>query len=132
MNVYQHALISFIAGLAVSLTIQPEKIFEITAVALVAGTLIDLDHFLISRKVHGEWRFLKGVLRSPVKVIFDVQSVIKSEEEFEAELRYITHSIENLIFIGLTIIYGGILLKTAALTTGLHLLSDLLADQYMW
>ena len=132
MNVYQHAIISAVAGLLIGFTVAPDSIIQFILSALIFGTLIDLDHFVISRKVHGEWRFLKGIMRNPVKAVFDVQSVIKSSEEFPGEYRYLTHAIENLIVLGAGIYTGSILLYVGAFAVGLHLLSDIYADTFMW
>lgn len=132
MNAYQHAIISLIAGLVIGLTVAPGKVLEVTFSAVIFGTLIDIDHFPISRIVHGEWRFLNGVLRNPFKALYDVQSVVAETEEFPERYRYFSHSIEHLILLALGLYTGNILIYTGAFTAGLHLFSDLYADLFMW
>jgi len=132
MNVYQHAIISTVAGLLIGFLVAPSRVIEFMLSALIFGTVVDFDHFVISRRVHGEWRFLKGVMRNPLKAIFDVQSVVKSSEEFPGEYRYLTHAVENLVVLGAGIYTGSILVYVGAFSVGLHLLSDIYADIFMW
>lgn len=132
MNVYQHAIISLVTGLMIGLILAPEKLLNITVSAVIFGTLIDFDHFLISRTVHGEWRFLKGIMRNPFRSIFDVQSVLKESEEFPKEYRYMSHSIEHLILLASGLYTGNILIYAGAFSAGVHMFSDIYADLFMW
>lgn len=132
MNVYQHAIISLITGLTTGLVLAPERLLEVTGSAVFFGVMIDLDHFPISRIVHGEWRFLKGIMRNPVRAVFDVGSVVQEKEEFAEEYRYLSHSLEHLLLLGLGLYTGNILIYTGSFAAGLHLFSDIYADMFMW
>lgn len=132
MNAHQHATISLIAGLALGITLFQENIIAVTVTALIFGTLIDVDHFLISRVVDGEWKYFRAVMRNPVKALYDVKSVVKESEEFPEEYRYLTHGIIHLTLLTIGLYTSNALAYTAAVASGLHLLSDISADIFMW
>lgn len=64
--------------------------------AVAAGTLIDLDHFLISRYRLGNWRDLKKVLKYPGHYMKN-QDRIFSENAVKSTDRTITHFLVILI-----------------------------------
>ena len=130
MNPDRHAAVSLITGTLFGLFISPARIFEVTAVAFLAGTLIDIDHFFVGRLRHGDWRYLKTTFSSFWTSLHDVQSVVDDEENIDASERLFTHGIVMAVMSSAVSFTSSILWEVAALSVSLHLLCDLYADNF--
>ncbi|QGA80427.1 metal-dependent hydrolase [Candidatus Nanohalobium constans] len=131
MNPRSHAVISLVLGLLLGV-LKQELFVEVVFVAFVSGTLIDVDHFVVGRFVHGDWRFLKSTFSSFWASVTDVQSVVGEEEEFGPLYRIFSHSVILMILMIAGFYSDILLIEVAAVSTGVHLLSDLYADVFLW
>lgn len=97
MEAYQHFAASLIAASPLLITglspLQPGRI-GLFLLAIACGTLIDLDHFLISRYNHGDWRHFKRALQNPLTVIISNDNIKEGEEELLTQTqRFSSHMI---------------------------------------
>lgn len=120
-----HLLLSVAAGLPLALTLQtPLSPAGIVAYAAVLGTLIDLDHFPLSRYNTGDWRTLRRGLRDP-RLLTVAQSELIAEGEVHPFQRLVSH----LVIAGVAV--GGLALadqwglaQVTAVVLYVHLLAD--------
>jgi len=129
MDVYKHFLASLGLGVFTGLVL-PVGLVPAVSVAVIAGTLIDFDHFLISRIVNGNWSYIRNVLDNPVKSIFDIGSVSTAEMGFDGNYRLIAHGLELVAVLSLGLFFASPLLDIAGLAIALHLVCDLYADTF--
>lgn len=64
----QHAVISLVVGVGVVAWLRPGAPAALVLAGVAVGTLVDLDHFLLSRLDRGDWRALRGLGRRPLGV----------------------------------------------------------------
>lgn len=70
-------------------SLQTPEFLAVSVLGIILGTLIDLDHFLIARMLHGNWNELKRALNSPIKIMKDNFSV--REQRIGNKNRFISH-----------------------------------------
>jgi hypothetical protein len=128
MNPDRHAVASLLVGVLFGLFISPDRILGVTATAFLAGTLIDVDHFLIARWRHGDWRYMKTTFSSFWTSLHDIQSVVDDEDDIECSERLLTHAVILVVLLIASSIASEVLLDVAALSTAVHLLMDIYAD----
>lgn len=131
MNPKDHAFISLVLGLLIG-ALRPDFFVETVFIAFVSGTLIDVDHFVVGRLVHGDWRYLRTTFSSFWASVSNVQEVIGDEDDVGAMNRLFSHTL-ILVFLMSVGFYTDIfLIEIAAISAGVHLLSDLYADVFVW
>ncbi len=95
MEAYEHAIISTVGGLlAVPMIFQDLNIFSFTVLwilSIAAGTLIDLDHFLIAAIRDKNFSELRLALSNPVEVLSDNNSAL--DDLIPNWSRYVSHFI---------------------------------------
>lgn len=70
-------------------SLQTPEFFAVSVLGILLGTLIDLDHFLIARILHGNWKELKRAFNSPLQIMKDNHSV--REQKIGNKNRFISH-----------------------------------------
>lgn len=135
----QHAIISFLATvlaapLAYGSVLQEVSAFGILFIfplGVAAGTLIDLDHFLISRYRTGNWLDTKKVIEEPKYFWENPEEIFGSHAVKETD-RYLTHLIIigtlNMIYVILGNGYLAASFNFAAIIMSIHMVCDLYAD----
>ena len=93
MESIQHLKISVILSPIVALlsfeSLQTPEFLAVSVFGILLGTLIDLDHFVVARILHGNWNELKRALNSPMKIMKDNFSV--REQRIGNKNRFISH-----------------------------------------
>ena len=93
MESIQHLKISIILSPIVALlsfeSLQTPEFLAVSVFGILLGTLIDLDHFVVARILHGNWNELKRALNSPMKIMKDNFSV--REQRIGNKNRFISH-----------------------------------------
>ena len=93
MEPIQHLKISIILSPIVALlsfeSLQTPEFLAVSVFGILLGTLIDLDHFVVARILHGNWNELKRALNSPMKIMKDNFSV--REQRIGNKNRFISH-----------------------------------------
>ncbi|MFB6144421.1 MAG: hypothetical protein ABEJ98_03875 [Candidatus Nanohaloarchaea archaeon] len=126
MESYRHAAISAVASLAISYSLfqQPQTILVYAAFGTLAGTLIDLDHFVLARLNTGNWKRLQNALRQPGTAFTDGKEVM--QETITSRQRYLSHLTLLFASTGSVFLIAGV--KAAVLTfsvISLHICCDL-------
>lgn len=123
-----HAAISLVvAGLALALTDPPLSTPVVVAVALVAGVLIDLDHFVLAARRTGGLAAVRRCLRDPKIVVFD-QSRIFEDGEVGMVERLLSHVVIGGVAVPLCWLSSPYLAGLVGVTVYVHVLADLVAD----
>lgn len=93
MESIQHLKISVILSPMVAIlsfdSLQTPEFFAVSFFGILLGSLIDLDHFLLARIIHGNWNELKRALNSPLQIMKDNYSV--REQSIGNKNRFISH-----------------------------------------
>jgi hypothetical protein len=99
------------------------------AYAGAAGTLIDLDHFLLARINTGDWRALRAIVREPSLAVLH-QDRIFAEGEVGALRRLLSHVVISGALVGALALLAslGVLPPVWAILTAFVLYAHLLAD----
>lgn len=132
MSPVKHALISLMVGLFYGYFFFTDHLVFFVSVAFLAGTLIDLDHFIVGRLVHGDWRFLKVTFSKFWSSLTDVQSVIDDSIDMPNEYRLFSHSLVLTSLVCLNYYFPGFVFDAAILSVVFHLSCDLYADCFMY
>ena len=132
MSPIRHALISLVVGLVYGYFFAPDILFSFMFVAFLSGTLIDVDHFVVGRFYHGDWRFLTSTFSSFWTSMSDVQSVIDESTDLPADYRLFSHSIIVVGLVSAGFVNSSLLVDAAVISAGFHLVSDLFADCFLW
>lgn len=129
MEVYQHFIASAFIGASYwlfhSLTFRTGLIVFMTAVT--AGTLIDLDHFVLDRFNRGSWRKLQKSLENPLKTVFSNQEVLGSNW-LPPNQRLKSHTGELGLAIILYTLIPVHLTLVICISVAVHLLLDITGD----
>lgn len=131
-----HFLLSLATGLAL-LLVTPASLsaWLVVGLAVAAGVLIDLDHFLVARLNQGDWRATVHGLRNPRLLVFD-QDKLFDEDALWGPQRLLSHAVIATVVVGVLLaaassLPGGLWLAiVAAASIWVHLLSDLAWDNY--
>jgi len=110
----------------------PSNVLVSIFAAAISGTLIDIDHFLVGKLYHGDWRFLKNTFSDFWSSVTDIQSVVGDRTDFPGEYRLFSHSVILIVLMSVSIFSSSILLDIAAVSVAFHLVSDLFADCFLW
>ncbi|MFB6176997.1 MAG: hypothetical protein ABEI99_07630 [Halobaculum sp.] len=129
MYTRDHLLVSLAVGVA--LVLAPLDLAQspavVVAAAAVAGTVIDLDHFLVARLRTGTWLALRRGLARPRRLLF-AQDELFADGEVGVLHRLLSH----VVLGGVAVSVLGLLAPSLALVVGVslyaHVLADLLAD----
>jgi hypothetical protein len=129
MEFIEHLSISLILGILVSLFLQVDfgTALFLIAVAVVSGTLIDLDHFLLARYLDGDWEKLLMALRNPLEMASDNEGLIR-EKWLPPFLVVKTHLVELSILLVFYLVIDHLLLLVSAISVSAHILCDVWAD----
>jgi len=123
-----HATISLVvAGLALVLTEPPFSAPVVVAVTLVAGVLIDLDHFVLAARRTGGLAAVRRCLRDPTIVFFH-QSRIFEDGEVGMLERLLSHVVIGGVAVPLCWLSSPYLAGLVGATIYAHVLADLVAD----
>nr|EGQ40909.1 MAG: hypothetical protein J07AB56_01550 [Candidatus Nanosalinarum sp. J07AB56] len=104
----------------------PEQALPVAASALVAGTLIDLDHIPLSRLRHGDWSMLRTLVTGLPTSLWNHGAVAKGG--FDAHWRLMSHTAVAVLILTPNVFVRGSLPAAAGLSLPIHLLADLYAD----
>ena len=132
MSPIRHLIISVIVGIVYGFVFYPSNVFISIFVATISGTLIDVDHFVVGRLYHGDWRFLRDTFSSFWDSILDIQSVVDDETEFPGEYRLFSHSVILIVLMSVSMLRPSIWFDIAFISVAFHLFSDLFADCFLW
>jgi hypothetical protein len=123
-----HTAISLVvAGLAFVLTDPPFSVPVVLGVVLVAGVLIDLDHFVLAARRTGGLAAVRRCLRDPKIVVFD-QSRIFEDGEVGMLERLLSHVVIGGVAVPLCWLFSPYLAGLVGVTIYAHVLADLVAD----
>jgi hypothetical protein len=106
----------------------PEHLLSVVVSALVAGTLVDLDHLPLSRLKHGDWRMLRTLVTGLPTSLWDHKAVATGRFDQKPHWRLISHTVIIVVTLGSNIFVQEPLLAAAGLSLTTHLLADLYAD----
>lgn len=129
MYTRDHFLVSLAVGVGLVLTpagcdLSPALVV-ITAV--VAGTVIDLDHFLVARLRTGTWLAVQRGLARPQRFLF-AQEELFADGEVGVLHRLLSHAVlGGVAVLGLTLVDPALAL-VAGVSLYTHVLTDLVAD----
>lgn len=96
---------------------------------VVCGTLIDLDHFIVSRMRNGDWHHLKNALNSPLAIFIDYRvSMEDFEDNFFGSIRqiYVSHFTTAILISTIIYFFNIQAALTASVFFGLHILMDII------
>jgi hypothetical protein len=129
MESVQHLKISVIVSPFIALlsfeSLQTPEFLAVSLLGVAIGTLIDLDHFVIARLLHGNWNDLKNALNSPIKIMKDNHAV--REQEIGNKNRFISH-LAILWLAQLTLFVNDEFGLFAVSMIGSHIAADLYAS----
>lgn len=91
------------------------------------SVLVDLDHFVVTRLLVGDWRHLRRVLDRPADVFGDQEWIFEDVHDFVVE-RLLTHAVLGGALVGATAFVDGDLAVFTAVVLYAHVLADLLRD----
>ncbi|MEF8884114.1 MAG: hypothetical protein V5A44_03200 [Haloarculaceae archaeon] len=128
MNSSAHTVVSLaVAGLALALAESPLAAPLVVAVALVAGVLIDVDHFVLAWWHTGGLAPVRRCLRDPGILVFDQDAIFERGEVGLLE-RLLSHVVIGGVAVPLCWFYDPYLGKLVAAVVYAHVLADLVAD----
>jgi hypothetical protein len=128
MNSWAHAAASLVvAGLALVLTDPPLSAPVVVGVALVAGVLIDLDHFVLAARRTGGLTAVNRCLRDP-RIVFLDQSRIFEDGEVGMIERLLSHVVIGGVAVPLCWLSSPYLAGLVGAAVYAHVLADLVAD----
>jgi len=123
-----HTAISLVvASLALVLTDPPFSVPVVLGVVLVAGVLIDLDHFVLAARRTGGLAAVRRCLRDP-KIVFLDQSRIFEDGEVGMLERLLSHVVIGGVAVPLCWLSSPYLAGLVGATIYAHVLADLVAD----
>lgn len=131
MEGWQHFLASiFLASLLLVTEPVGNLPLSYLLIGVASGTLIDLDHFIVSRIRHGDWHHLKNTVQTPLTVFLNYrESKETTDDSYFGSIRqiYISHIIFGALISALISFLvtpeAGII---AAIFILLHILMDFL------
>lgn len=122
-----HAAVSVLVGLAAVAAVRPSRPVAVLLAGVVAGTLIDLDHFLISRLDRGDWRELVRLARDPLPVFLGSRRLFTDASVGHTE-RLLSHVALGGLLVGLTWLAWASAAAVVGSTLYAHVLADLVSD----
>lgn len=135
----QHAIISALATPLMAAIVYGSLLEEINAfmlllifpIGIAAGTLVDLDHFLIARYRTGNWKALSKVVENPIYYLKN-QSKIFSSQSVKRTDRSTTHFVQlvfaNMISVVLGTGYWSASFSFIGWIILIHMISDFYSD----
>ncbi len=130
MEFIEHFSISLILGILASLITQTniQASLLMISVAVISGSLIDLDHFLLARYLDGDWEKLRIAFRNPLRMISDNEGLIR-DKWLTPFLVIKTHLFELSILFIFYLVLDHLLLLISAISVSAHLLCDFWSDR---
>lgn len=131
MEAIEHLIIASIASPLAAWTLagpDMSAFIFLTVWGLVAGVLIDLDHFLVARIKNGDWSVLLRALKDPLAAWTNWRKIIDPVKDVPAEHRLMVHITVAIAVSAVLIPFNTQLFYMTALMTSIHILSDLYAD----
>lgn len=122
-----HAVLSLVVSVAVVALLEPTRPAALIVAGTVAGTIVDLDHFPLSRVHAGDWRALRRVVRRPWLVVTEEHRIFAGARIDPLE-RLLTHAILGGVATGLAWLRWPALGVVVGATLYVHVLSDLVWD----
>lgn len=129
MYTRDHLLVSLAVGLALALAPVGTDLSPalVVVAAAVAGTVIDLDHFLVARLRTGTWLPVRRGLARPRRFLF-AQEELFADGEVGVLHRLLSHAVLG----GVAVLGLALVTPSLALVVGVslyaHVLADLVAD----
>lgn len=125
-----HALLGAVASAALVPVLWPAA-GPATATAVwgygvALSVLVDLDHFLVTRLLVGDWRHLRRVLARPTAALWDQEWIFDDVELAAPRLR--SHAVLGGGLVAATWSLAPALGTFTALVLSVHVLADLLRD----
>lgn len=94
---------------------------------VAVSVLVDLDHFVVTRLLVGDWRHFRRVLDRPTDVFGDQEWIFEDVHDFEVE-RLLSHALLGGVLVGGAALVDGGLAAFTAVVLYAHVLADLLRD----
>ncbi|MFB6209313.1 MAG: hypothetical protein ABEJ56_04225 [Candidatus Nanohaloarchaea archaeon] len=126
MEFYQHFAASILVGVTAFVLNSSDPI-PAFAMAILGGSLIDLDHFPLKYLETGNWEHLEKAVQNPVKTVTE-NEVLLGKHWLEPRKVMISHSIIVVSFTSSALLLGSELMAIAAASSILHLLMDVFHD----
>ncbi|MFB6193590.1 MAG: hypothetical protein ABEI75_00870 [Halobaculum sp.] len=128
MYTRDHLLLSVVVGsLVVLVGATPLSPAVAVAAAVVAGTAIDVDHFVVARLRTGSWRAARGAIRHPRRLLFD-QDAIFAEGEVGVLHRLLSHALLAGVVVGALAVLAPAAVLVVGLSIYVHVVTDLVWD----
>lgn len=122
-----HALVSTVLGVVLTVTTASADPVVLVVVTIVAGTAIDLDHFLVARVQTGSWEAVRRGLSDPSRLLVH-QSELFERGEVGVLHRLLSHVVFGGVAVGTVYTVATPLTLPVALGLYTHVLTDLIAD----
>lgn len=126
-----HLLLSLATGVALVFLVPPAyPWWFVVGFATALGVGIDFDHFLVARLNQGDWRATVRGLRNPRLLFFD-QANLFPEDALWARQRLLSHALVGSVIVAGLVVVAPWVALIAAVTLWVHIVSDLLWDNYV-
>ena len=128
MYTRNHFLVSLVVGTVVALA-GATSLHPVVAVAaaIVAGTAVDLDHFVVARLRTGSWRALRRGFDDPRRFVF-AQSELFETGEVGMVHRLLSHALIGGAVVGLLALLAPAALLVVGCSLYAHVVADLVVD----
>lgn len=127
MYTRNHLLVSLVVGGAIVVWTTPSDPVLVVVVTAVAGTAIDLDHFLVARVQTGSWDAVRRGLDDPRRLVIR-QSELFERGDVGVLHRLLSHTVLAGVTVGVVHTLATPLILPVALGLYAHVLTDLVAD----
>ena len=129
----EHALVGGVVGIVAVSTLFPSASLATQATLWAAGVFlsvfIDLDHFVIARRMVGDWSNLRRAVTNPRVGLVDQEQVfVGVDEPTLRQYRLLSHLLVGGVLIALLSQADGRLALLVAVLIYAHVVADLLRD----
>lgn len=127
MEFYEHLLVSSVIGVSASLYFGTGALDSITILSfsIISGSFMDLDHFVISRKMDGDWGRLRKACKHPLETLTNNEGIFG--EKWLPPSKVIPSHIIIASSLGLLYLFTNILaVGIASISAFVHISMDLI------
>jgi hypothetical protein len=129
----EHAAIGAVVGGGVVIVLFPTVALGPTVALWVGGALlsvlVDLDHFVITRWMTGDWSNLRRAISDPRVGLIDQEAVFADVDERRLrQYRLLSHLLVGGVVVGVSSQLSGRIAVFAAVLLYAHVVADLLRD----
>lgn len=131
MEFYEHLLVSSVIGVSASLYFGTGALNSIiiASCSIISGAFIDLDHFVISRVIDGNWGRLRKAFNHPLETLTNNEGIFG--EKWLPPSKVITSHITIASSLGLFYLFTDILaIGVASISAFVHVAMDLIFLKY--